>query len=334
MSAATRLAAYATVVGLAFGGAALAGAAIDPTDDAVVAGGGHGAGEPMATSGDGEHGGAEARARSTEAQAGHGADSRGAGAEVAGLAVSEGGYSLDIDRAFFAADETAPLTFRITDGRGRVVRDEYELEHDKQLHLIVVRRDTAIFEHVHPRKRGDGTWTVDLTLREAGVYRAYADFKIGGRRLTLAADLFVPGPFHPNPMPAPATTDVAVDAAGKPADGLDVTFKAPGLRAGRESPLTFSVTRDGQPFERLEDHLGAKGHLVALRGGDLAYLHVHPTTRGAGHGAQQGGPAGAPRGNEIRFAARFPTAGRYRLFLQFKTSGEIRTVAYTVEVPR
>ena len=33
MSAATRLAAYAAVLGLAFGGAALAGAAIDPTDD-------------------------------------------------------------------------------------------------------------------------------------------------------------------------------------------------------------------------------------------------------------------------------------------------------------
>ena len=330
MSAATRLAAYAAVLGLAFGGAALAGAAIDPTDDTVVAGGGHGAGEPMAAGGGGEHGGPEARAQSTDGQAGHSADSRGAGAEVAGLAVSEGGYSLEIDRAFFATDETAPLTFRITDGRGRVVRDEYELEHDKQLHLIVVRRDTAIFEHVHPRKRGDGTWTVDLTLREAGVYRAYADFKIGGQRLTLAADLFVPGPFHPNPMPAPATTDEAVDAAGKPADGLHVTFKAPGLRAGRESPLTFAVTRDGQPFERLEDYLGAKGHLVALRGGDLAYLHVHPTTGGA----EQDGPAGALRGNEITFAASFPTAGRYRLFLQFKTSGEIRTVAYTVEVPR
>ena len=131
-------------------------------------------------------------------------------------------------------------------------------------------------------------------------------------------------------MPAPATTDEAVDAAGKPADGLDVTFKAPGLRAGRESPLTFAVTRDGQPFERVEDYLGAKGHLVALRGGDLAYLHVHPTTGGA----EQDGPAGALRGNEITFAASFPTAGRYRLFLQFKTSGEIRTVAYTVEVPR
>ena len=26
----------------------------------------------------------------------------------------------------------------------------------------------------------------------------------------------------------------------------------------------------------MEPYLGAKGHLVALREGDLAYLHIHP----------------------------------------------------------
>jgi len=62
---------------------------------------------------------------------------------------------------------------------------------------------------------------------------------------------------------------------------------------------------------------------VALREGDLAYLHVHPT-ESAAH----------PRPAEIDFAATFPSPGRYRLFLQFKTGGEIRTASYTVEVPR
>jgi hypothetical protein len=51
---------------------------------------------------------------------------------------------------------------------------------------------------------------------------------------------------------------------------------------------------------------------VALREGDLAFLHVHP------------GPDG--------FAATFPTAGRYRLFLQFKDAGRVHTVAFTREV--
>lgn len=334
MSVPSRLAAYAAVLGVVFGGAALAGATINPTDEAVTADTGHGAAGPKAAGARApaaEHGGAESAARPAAEDAGHRAgDSGGAGAAVSGLAVSEGGYTLQLDRGFFTAGETAPLTFRITDERGRVVRDEYELEHDKQLHLIVVRRDTAIFVHAHPRKGVDGRWSVDLNLREPGVYRAYADFKIDGKRRTLASDLFVPGDFRPNPLPAPTVTDQAVDATGKPAGDFDVALKATGVRAGRDTQLTFAVTRNGRPFGALEPYLGAKGHLVALREGDLAYLHVHPTAAGSEHGSTGTGA----RRSEIAFAATFPTAARYRLFLQFKAGGQIRTVAYTLEVPR
>ncbi|MDQ3676731.1 MAG: hypothetical protein M3401_08015, partial [Actinomycetota bacterium] len=122
--------------------------------------------------------------------------------------------------------------------------------------------------------------------------------------------------------------------AGQPAGGLDVALTAPGVRAGRETPLTFAVTRKGQPFEALEPYLGAKGHLVALREGDLAYLHVHPTEGRSAHAHDDGSTSAEAHGNEIEFAATFPTPGRYRLFGQFKTGGEVRTVAYTVEVPR
>src|SRR5699024_11235811 len=48
------------------------------------------------------------------------------------------------------------------------------------------------------------------------------------------------------------------------------------LTAGEASQLTMTVTRDGEPVTELEPYLGAFGHLVALRDGDLAYLHVHP----------------------------------------------------------
>ena len=66
----------------------------------------------------------------------------------------------------------------------------------------------------------------------------------------------------------------------------------------------------------MEDYLGAKGHLVALREGDLAFLHVHPDA------------------DRLGFMAEFPTAGAYRLFLQFKTGGRVHTAAFTQEVTR
>jgi hypothetical protein len=55
---------------------------------------------------------------------------------------------------------------------------------------------------------------------------------------------------------------------------------------------------------------------VALRQGDLAFLHVHPDE------------------DSLKFMATFPTAGTYRLFLQFKTDGRVHTAAFTQEVSR
>jgi hypothetical protein len=300
MSVPARLAAFAVVLALVLGGAALAGSAVNPTDDhSAPAAAGHGAEEHAAG---GEHGGE-----------GHGgAEHGGAGDAASGLAVSEDGFGLEVERTRFTAGERAPLRFRITDPRGRVVRDAFELEHDRELHLIVVRRDTAGFQHLHPRRDRAGTWEIGLDLPAAGVYRMYADFTIDGEQRTLATDLFVPGAFEPRPLPAPAPTDRTGDLA--------VALAAPGLRAGRETRLTFSVTAGGRPFARLQPYLGAKGHLVALREGDLAYLHVHPTEGAAAH--------------EVPFAATFPTPGRYRLFLQVRAAGDVRTVAYTVTVPR
>ena len=61
----------------------------------------------------------------------------------------------------------------------------------------------------------------------------------------------------------------------------------------------------------------APDDLVALREGDMAFLHVHPTEQSR---------------NAVGFGATFPTEGRYRLFLQFRHAGRIQTAAFTQEV--
>jgi hypothetical protein len=98
-------------------------------------------------------------------------------------------------------------------------------------------------------------------------------------------------------------------------DGMRVSLTEGAGKAGAESDLAFDVTRGGTPVT-VQPYLGAQGHLVALREGDLAFLHVHPDE------------------NSLRFMAEFPTAGRYRLFLQFKTDGRVHTAAFTQEVTR
>jgi hypothetical protein len=320
MSVPVRLAAFAAVLALAFGAAALAGAAIGGDDsrpaDAdgnVAREHGHGSGEP---------GGQSAR---QDAARGGEEQSPGAG-EVGGLAVSDGGYTLRLGQPTMRVGDQVPFAFHIADRDGRPVRDRYEVDHKRELHLIVVRRDTENFQHVHPRRDADGTWRTELDLSAPGVYKVFADVNIGGQKRTLARDAFVAGEFLPQPLPAASKRDSV--------DGLDVELRAPELKAGRETTLTFAVTRDGQPFDELEPYLGAQGHLVVLREGDLAYLHVHPVEGGDEHGHADGSASSEAHGNETAFAATFPTAGRYRLFLEFKTGGEVRRVGYTVEVQR
>ena len=234
----------------------------------------------------------------------------------AGLTVSQSGYTLELAERSLPAGPATPVAFRVLGPDGEAVTG-YDVDHDVDLHLIAVRRDLTGFQHVHPELGPDGTWRVPLAL-EPGAWRLFADFTPTalGENLTLGADLAVPGGYAPAPLPAGTPTAEV--------DGFTVVLTG-GLEAGAESELTLSVSRDGRPVTDLEPYLGAYGHLVVLRDGDLAYLHAHPL------GEAGGGPPAA--GPHVRFATTAPSAGTYRLFLDFQHDGVVRTAAFTVEVP-
>ena len=137
--------------------------------------------------------------------------------------------------------DRAPLSFRILDGNGRPVRD-FEEEQEKRMHLIVVRRDTQGFQHLHPRIDRNGRWTTPVTLPEAGSYRVFADFQRGGEKSTLGADVSVDGPVDWKPLPAPSSSSIAPG-------GYDIEITGKRSRAGTESELDFAVSRNGRPVQ-------------------------------------------------------------------------------------
>ena len=239
----------------------------------------------------------------------HGSGHHGAHAEPSGLSGSAGGLRLKTAWKPEDAERRAgTLGFRIVGPDGRAVRD-FDEQHDKAMHLMVVRRDLTHYRHLHPSIGADGTWSAHLTFPEPGAYRVFADFAAAGRYLTLGEDLEVPGTYEPVPLPAPANAERV---------GEYEVVLASDFASGGEASLVFDVYRDGRPVEDLEPYLGALGHLVALREGDLAFLHVHPETK------EGSGP-------RIGFRAAFPSSGRYRLFLQFAHRGRVQTAAFTVE---
>jgi hypothetical protein len=222
--------------------------------------------------------------------------------EAGGLASTSGGYTLVPDATTLGSGTFA---FHIT-GRDGAPVTAFDEAHERQLHLIVVRRDGTGFQHLHPERDAAGTWKVPLTVPAGGVYRAFADFTpSGGPATTLGVDLFAPGDFQPVTHAASRTSTV---------DGYTVTLDGD-LIAGAASPLRLTVTRDGAPVP-VEPYLGADGHLVVLRGGDLAYLHVHPGSAAAGRA--------------VGFDAEVPSAGTYRVFFDFQVGGVVRTADFTV----
>jgi hypothetical protein len=181
------------------------------------------------------------------------------------------------------------------------------------LHFVVVRRDLTGFQHLHPVMAPDGTWSVDLSLAAPGSYRAIADFTavLGGQQTpaTLGVDLTVAGDYRPVALPAPvpkATTEgFAISYAGEP-------------KTGATQPLLMTVTGpDGTPAA-LEPYLGAFGHLIVLREGDVGYVHVHPEAQ--------------PVDRAVKFWLTAPGPGRYRMFFDFQVAGQVHTAAFTTTV--
>ncbi|MEP7115413.1 MAG: hypothetical protein ABI862_19275 [Ilumatobacteraceae bacterium] len=278
MKTRSRLGVYGLGVVAAFGVAAALGSGVGPIN--VGASSGHAA---MSTD------------SSTAAEVG-----------LSGLSVAADGYRLVSPISTVEAGRSSTFTFQIERADGSVVT-EYDLLHERRMHLIVLSRNLVDYLHLHPLLDAHGTWTVELPALNPGSYRVYADFQPhGADQVTLATDVSVPGLTEPIEVP-PVSPDVEVD-------GLRVSLS--GMPAVGESALTFDVTRDGIPVVT-EPYLGAAGHLVVIRQGDLGYLHVHPMD----------GQAGA-----VRFIAEFPTPGRYRLFFDFSVGGTVHTASFTIDV--
>ncbi|WP_248294459.1 hypothetical protein [Actinoplanes sp. TBRC 11911] len=234
------------------------------------------------------------------------------GSIVGGLSLSAGGLTLVPLNTDFVAGERRQLLFQIVDTQGTAVTS-YATVHDKPLHLIVVRRDLSGFQHLHPSMGPDGTWQIDLTLRDPGIYRMVADFTaiVGGQQLatTLGSDLTVAGQYAPRALPAPAVSDVV--------DGFGVAYAGePGIAATQ--PMLIDVVGAGGKPVALEPYLGAFGHLVVMRDGDLAYVHVHPETQLVD--------------GKVKFWVAMPSAGRYRMFFDFQVAGRVHTAEWTAVV--
>lgn len=230
------------------------------------------------------------------------------------------GYELRLDPV--SADPHT-LQYRVVGPDGTTITAFLD-SHGAKLHTVVIHSDLSGFQHVHPDLRADGTWRVTVP---AGAWHIVFDMWPAGATTNIVLA---------------TNTDDEVAVATVPLPAADDAPTLDGLTVHRDG-LTFTVTdAQGNPVTDLEPYLGSSGHLIAIRQGDLASTHLHPststgTTGTTGTTAMAGmpdmvAPATATPANVLTFTGSL-TNGTYRVFLQFGHAGAVVTVAYTVVIP-
>lgn len=271
---------------------------------------------------------------------GAGAIALGRSDPMSGMAGMSAGPAISAQQAKVAArldvtgsltpGSTVRLTYRLADTSGRPLSDVV-VSHERPMHLIVVRKDLAVFQHIHPQPTGaPGEYAVDTSFANAGSYVLYAEFtRSSGQDIVERDDITVGA--------VSADAALAVDLVPKTvAEDARVTLELPqDLRAGADAAFTFRIEdpRTGQPRRDLATYLGAAAHVVILdtRAGSFAHTHGEPPSVAAGHAAAASGAP--PYGPEIEFHHSFPETGPYKIWGQFQTPDErVLTADFVVNV--
>ncbi|HIW33803.1 MAG TPA: hypothetical protein IAA29_13560 [Candidatus Paenibacillus intestinavium] len=237
------------------------------------------------------------------------------GHDTAGQVESHLKASFSFDTDVTSANDETTLTIQITDHDDLPVND-FELNHEKLLHLIMVNQDLSYFNHIHPEFIGDGKFTIRTTFPVGGEYKLFADFiPTGWTSTTLSERIQVAGKEQ---LPMTITADKKLV---KEVNGKEIELSLSNTKPKEDVTLTFNIidATTKQAIDNLEQYLGAVGHVVILSEDAEQYIHVHPLDEKSTCPVAQ-------------FSTSFPASGIYKLWGQFQQDGEVFTVPFVVDV--
>lgn len=243
--------------------------------------------------------------------------------------MDENSYHLQfLSGILYQPNQPGMLEFTVVDKEGkRLNQDQYKINHEKPMHVIIASQDLSQFRHVHPIfDTGTNSYKLPgFAFPTDGIYRIFTDFVVeehGDMESDMNMsdhagvqyqDVIVGKPTAYEPLGA-ATTSAMADG-----NKVDLTIK-PG-KSKTEKILEFTLTKDGQPVTNLQKLLGALGHLVVLREGDLEYIHTHALTTDVNN--QTG---------KVSFEVDFHQAGSYKAFAQFQKDNKVLTTDFVIKI--
>jgi hypothetical protein len=226
------------------------------------------------------------------------------------------------------------------------------------MHLFLVAEpNMSAFAHLHPVQVRENVFEVKLPALPPGGFSVYADVNHeSGLTQTLVAKATIPPRSGEKTALEPDEAVWSAQETGQIGSeqervvilrsGATLRATAPlRFHAGGESILRFEPRGpDGQPLP-LEPYLGMWSHAVVRSADGTVFTHLHPS--GTISMASQELFARRERGEDLRkpldvlcgrvdrefaFPYSFPGPGKYRIWVQLKSGGEILTAAYDIEV--
>ena len=239
-------------------------------------------------------------------------------------------------------------------------------DHGKLAHLFLARADSLdVFAHLHPSMPDGWHFVTALPPLPAGRYRVFTDVvHESGFERTLV-DSFTLATALPGSSAQLGADDAWFDgraARAEPSapdaslgDGFSASWKGPARpTAGNTGVLRFALHDASGGALTVEPYLGMQGHAVVMRRDGGVFVHLHPSgtssmasqmtfalrdrgdTTARGHlradSASMAMPAPATSLSEIVFPYAFPSAGEYRVWVQLRVAGRVRTTAFDVTV--
>ncbi|MDQ3718704.1 MAG: hypothetical protein M3311_06085 [Thermoproteota archaeon] len=229
------------------------------------------------------------------------------------------------------AGKPTSLSFVVSEQKVGEPIKQFDIIHDKLMHLIIVNReDLSHFAHIHPKlDEKTGIFHVVHTFAKAGNYKLWIDTKPrGGIQILTAFAFNVEGqPVHSRSTIVPEQTRVKnVVVTDGQTYQISLNCQPEQLVAGRNVKMTFEIKdANEKPITNLEQVMAAGGHCVIIDASGREFLHVHPAEEIHDASNWRGGPS-------VSFLASFPNPGLYRAWGQFQHEGKLLTADFTFEV--
>jgi hypothetical protein len=226
-------------------------------------------------------------------------------------------------------------------------------DHGKLMHLFMVREPALdALAHLHPVARTPEAldFSADVPPLPPGRYRVYGDIvHESGYAQTLVSSVELAGA---DPAGGAATdADDSWFSGGGTAEAAIATFDLgdgthlewrrgdQAIVAGIERDLRF-VVRDATGAVPVEPYMGMAAHLVIASRDGSVFAHLHPSGSISMAAMQKfAGDAEDPHaghimsiGSEVAVPYAFPKAGPFRIFVQVKRGGQVKTAAFDVAI--